>query len=314
MINVLASYSNIDAYGCILTGQYKAYNGLISNNIVYLHSHEENRCLTSLHLHQNNKNNIISYIPKHAQIFSYAVSLIPFLSHNDPTRALMAANMQKQAIPLAMPQAPLIGTGEERSVMHNTYNNIIAKATGIITSVDCTKIVIYEVIQNKYRAYLLPKPEMCHQQTCFKLRPIVYPLQAIKKGETLAECQSSDNGEMSLGANLLIALICWNGFNYEDSVLISKSIVENGTFNSLHIMDLESKVIKNQFGKDLLTNNISSAPRKWLLNNGVIKVGSIVFKNDVLIGKLSPIGPLIEQHKNSKLNNNMWDTSLRVPE
>ncbi len=140
--------------------------------------------------------------------------------------------------------------------------------------------------------YVIPKPSKTNQDSCLRLRPVVNSLQLVRKGEVLAECQSSDNGEMSLGANLSVAFMCWDGFNYEDSILISKRIIEEGILDSIHIMELEIKVNRTQFGNDLLTNEIKQIPfihRKCLLENGIIELGSMVFKGDVLVGKLSPI-------------------------
>ncbi len=185
-----------------------------------------------------------------AQVFSSAVCLIPFLEHNDPTRALMAANMQKQAIPLLKPQGPLIGTGEEHNVMRNTGDNITALNDGMVTTVDSNKVIIYESGRPKHRVYTLPTIEKTNQETCQRIRNVVNPGQMVRSGDVIAECQSSCNGEMSLGANLLVAFMCWKGYNYEDSVILSESVINKGTFKSMHIMDLESKVMKTKHGDE----------------------------------------------------------------
>ncbi|MFP3039926.1 MAG: hypothetical protein ACKESA_01270, partial [Candidatus Hodgkinia cicadicola] len=199
--------------------------------------------------------------------------------------------MQKQAIPLTIPQTPLIRTGEESTITSNTYYNIITHSNSIVIDVNPTKIIIYETNYNKYKIYLLSKPNKSNQETCLRLRPIVNTSQILNPGNIIAECQSSSNGNISLGANLLVAFMCWNGFNYEDSVLISESVVSNGTLDSLHIMELKTKINKTQFGKEWLTNDLKMVPIKhyWYLpKDGIVKSGWVVRENDILVGKLSP--------------------------
>ncbi len=336
LVVALSLYANIDVNGYILTAYHKVRYGRISNDIVYLNSYEEEKYCISLSNNicfdndisclSDNKFKIIKRkeaalcIISPIQVFSCVVNLIPFLSHNDPTRALMAANMQKQAIPLAIPQAPLIGSGLEYDIMKNTYHNIIARKMSIVISVDTIKIVVYEITLNKYKVYLLPQPSKSNQGTCLKLRPVVYPCQIVHYGDVLAECQSSDNGEMSLGANILVAFMCWEGFNYEDSILVSSSVVEKGTLDSLHIMDLEVKVLKTLFGIELLTNELESVlPKhyKYLPKNGIVAIGSFVREGDVLVGKLSPVvNNFINEINGNRdqFKTHMIDSSLKVPE
>ncbi|MFP3039859.1 MAG: DNA-directed RNA polymerase subunit beta, partial [Candidatus Hodgkinia cicadicola] len=256
------------------------------------------------------------------QLFSPAVGLIPFLNHNDPTRALMAANMQKQAIPLSMPQFPLVGTGLECCIARSVCYDIVAQKAGIIISVDTIKIIVYEVIQNRYKVYLLPKFSKSNQGTCLKLKTIVYPYQIICQNEVLAECQSNDNCEISLGTNLLVTFMCWDGFNYEDSILISSTIINNGILDSFHMMDFEIKVVKTPLGIERLTNElklISLKYYKYLPKNGIVTIGTLVREGDVLVGKLSPAidnftNKIDRDNNGNKFKVYMVDSSLRVPE
>ncbi|MFP3039925.1 MAG: hypothetical protein ACKESA_01260, partial [Candidatus Hodgkinia cicadicola] len=219
-------------------------------------------------------------------------------------------------------QSPLVGTGLEYCVMRNTYCNIVSQKTSIIISVDTTKIIVYEVIKKRYKVYLLFNSSRFNKGICFKLRPIVCPRQIVRQDDVLADCQSSSNGEMSLGANLLVTFMCWDGFDYEDSILISSAILENGILDSLHIMNLEVKVIKTLFGIDLLTNNLESISfkhYKYLPKNGIVAIGSLVREGDVLVGKLSPIINSSMDGTDKIKNENrfeiyMVDSSLRVPE
>ena len=190
--------------------------------------------------------NLISNV----QVFSSAVRLIPFLEHNDPTRVLMAANMLKQAIPPLNPRPPLVGTGEEYNVMRDTGHNVVARNDGTVISVNSKRIIVYEPIDQKQRVYLLPQVEKSNQEMCQRIRAVVNLGQTLKQGDVIAECQSSCNGEMSLGVNLLAAFMCWKGYNFEDSVIISDNVIRKGMFKSLHIIDFEIKVIKTSSGNE----------------------------------------------------------------
>ncbi|PIM96932.1 DNA-directed RNA polymerase subunit beta [Candidatus Hodgkinia cicadicola] len=307
LILSLTTSANVDVNGHIITGYFKTSNGLVSNNVVYLNyyeckdlkvsmSHRNDSSKWTLCFYQGttivvDKRSVDLTLTTEAQVFSSAVCLIPFLEHNDPTRALMAANMQKQAIPLLKPQGPLIGTGEEHNVMRNTGDNITALNDGMVTTVDSNKVIIYESGRPKHRVYTLPTIEKTNQETCQRIRNVVNPGQMVRSGDVIAECQSSCNGEMSLGANLLVAFMCWKGYNYEDSVILSESVINKGTFKSMHIMDLESKVMKTKHGDEWLSADIIEIPMKYrrhLDSNGIVKVGSNVREGDVLVGKLVP--------------------------
>ncbi|PIM95944.1 hypothetical protein [Candidatus Hodgkinia cicadicola] len=297
----LTTYSSIDVNGNILTAYYKVHNGLISNQIIYLSYLERLNYTTiipgskqfgdRITCERNNKISLTKLTEAEIcycsdiQFFSPSTNLIPFLKHNDPTRCLMAVNMEKQAIPLLTPQSPLIGTGTERLVTENCHNNIISKSNGIVTKVDSTKIIIYTTSTNRYFVYKLPSNEHNNQNIYIRIRPIVLPSQLVSKGELIAECQSHYHGELSLGTNLLVAFMCWKGYNFEDSVLISSEIVSKGTFQSLHVIQLDIELRKDE----VLTNNIKTIPTKHLIhlqNNGIVKTGCKLHANDVIVGKI----------------------------
>ncbi|PIM95577.1 DNA-directed RNA polymerase subunit beta, partial [Candidatus Hodgkinia cicadicola] len=305
LVLALSSYASVDINGHIITAYFRTNNRSVSNNIVYLNHFESKRLNVGLPNNEDQdkwamclnegKAKIIESglidlnLVSNSQVFSPAVCLIPFLGHNDPTRALMAANMQKQAIPLLNPCPPLVGTGEEYNVMKSTGHNIIAHENGIVVSSDANRVVVYELKNKKKRAYFLPKTDKTNQGMCHRMRTVVNPGQRLRPGDVIAECQSSCDGEISLGVNLLAAFMCWNGYNFEDSVILSEDVINKGYFKSLHIIDLETKVMRTEFGDEWLSADIIEIPmkhRKWLDANGIVKKGSIVSEGDVLVGKL----------------------------
>ncbi|PIM96150.1 DNA-directed RNA polymerase subunit beta [Candidatus Hodgkinia cicadicola] len=307
LVTALSAYANVDVNGYISTGYYKTYNGLINRNIIYLNHFESKRlnvgltcnrsqekwtmCLNWNKIKITDRSVIDLSLVSDVQMFSHAVRLIPFLGHNDPTRALMAANMLKQAIPPLNPRPPLVGTGEEYAVMRDTGHNVVARNDGRVVNVDSKRIVVYEPRDQKQRVYTLPQSRKSNQDMCQRIRTVVYPGQRLKQGDVIAECQSSCDGEMSLGANLLVAFMCWEGYNFEDSVIISNNVINKGIFKSLHIINLKTTVKRTPSGNEWLSPNITDIPikyRRCLDSNGIVKVGSNVHEDDVLVGKLAP--------------------------
>ncbi len=304
----LASYAGIDINGYITTGYFKVYNKIITNDVVYLNFFDEKKyviaipskwdldkyvfCVDSNKVKVVEAENTMLVIPAWSQVFSPAVCLIPFLGHNDPTRALMAANMQKQAIPLLFPQSPLIGTGEETTIMEASNQNVVVKSESIVYSVDSKKIIIYNPTTACYRAYNLLKSMKTNQEMCFRLRVVVNRGQVLRPGSIIAECQSSYDGEMSLGINLMAAFMCWKGLSYEDSIVLSDRVISKGLFNSLHVLDLEVKVYETNYGAEWLTNKpvgVSKKTYQHLGPNGIAKKGWILREGDILVGKSTPI-------------------------
>ncbi|MGP1926896.1 MAG: hypothetical protein ACTS7C_00025 [Candidatus Hodgkinia cicadicola] len=306
LVNEFAMGAIVDESGHIASPYFKTYGGLISDQTVWLNHFKLNRfvmspfwmynskstaCVvrgTPLLCHRDSVNlNLVSG----SQLFSISVNLIPFLHHNDPTRALMAANMYKQAVPLINPSPPLVGTGYENAAIVATQHNVLATSDCYVISANSSTIVVYDTFTKVYKTYNLPIVRRTNQDTCFRLRNVVKPGQLLKSGDAIAECQSSSGNEMSLGVNLNVAFMCWGGFNYEDSVILSEDVVAKGLFQSLHVIELSTEVLKTAYGNEILTNKISSIDSHHLTNlsdDGLISIGASVTDGDVLVGKLTP--------------------------
>ena len=236
------------------------------------------------------------------QIVGVSASLIPFLEHDDANRALMGSNMQRQAVPLLKPQAPIVGTGLEAKVAVDSRNLINAEKDGVIEYVDANSITIkYERTEEErlvsFRddkvTYNLPKFLKTNQSTCINLKPIVKKGQKVKKGEILCEGFATEGGELALGANLKVAFMPWKGYNFEDAIVISERVVRDDVFTSIHVEEFEMEVRDTKLGEEELTPdipNVSEEATKDLDDNGIIRVGARVKEGDILIGKITPKG------------------------
>ena len=236
------------------------------------------------------------------QIVSVAASLIPFLEHDDANRALMGSNMQRQAVPLLRPEAPIVGTGLEKRVALDSRSIIVAEQDGVVESVDAKKIVLRYNLSEDHRitsfddelkTYELVKFRRTNQDTCVNLRPIVYKGQKISKGQPLCEGYATKGGELALGRNLKVAFMPWQGYNFEDAIVISESVVRNDIFTSIHIDEFELEVRDTKRGEEELTSeipNVSEESVKNLDENGIIRIGAEVKEGDILIGKITPKG------------------------
>ncbi len=236
------------------------------------------------------------------QIVSVAASLIPFLEHDDANRALMGSNMQRQAVPLLRPEAPIVGTGLEARLARDSRALVVAEANGIIEFVDSTKIVVrYDLTDNQrlvsfdaeLKTYELIKFRRTNQDTCINLKPIVFKGQKVIKGDILCEGYATQKGELALGRNLMVAFMPWQGYNFEDAIVISEKVVREDIFTSLHIEEFELEVRDTKRGEEELTSeipNVSEESVKNLDENGIIRVGSEVREGDILIGKITPKG------------------------
>ena len=236
------------------------------------------------------------------QIVSIAASLIPFLEHNDANRALMGSNMQRQAVPLLKPQAPVVGTGLEGRVAKDSRTLLVAEATGVVEYVDAREIRIrYEQTETDKlvsfgtdtKTYSLIKFRRTNQNTCINLKPIVRKGQKVEKGTVLCEGYATEGGELALGRNLQVAFMPWQGFNFEDAIVISEKVVKEDIFTSIHITEYELEVRDTKRGEEELTNdipNVSEEATKNLDENGLIRVGCEVGEGDILIGKITPKG------------------------
>ena len=236
------------------------------------------------------------------QITSIAASLIPFLEHDDANRALMGSNMQRQAVPLLKSQAPIVGTGLEGRVASDSRTLINAEGEGVVEYVDANEIKIrYERTENDrlvsfdddVKTYTLTKFKKTNQNTCINLKPIVIKGQKVTKGQVLCEGYATENGELALGRNLKVAFMPWQGYNFEDAIVISERVVSQDLFTSLHIEEFELEVRDTKRGEEELTSdipNVSEEATKDLDENGIIRVGAEVNGGDILIGKITPKG------------------------
>jgi DNA-directed RNA polymerase subunit beta len=236
------------------------------------------------------------------QIVSVAASLIPFLEHDDANRALMGSNMQRQAVPLLRPQAPIVGTGLERRVALDSRTLFRAEGDGTVLYVDANKIVIqYDLTEdeklvdfdNEIKTYYLVKFRRTNQDTTINHRPLVKKGDKVTSGQVLVEGYATNNGELALGRNLLVAFMPWQGYNFEDAIVISEKVVQDDIFTSIHIEEFEMEVRETKRGEEELTSeipNVSEEAVKHLDLNGIIRVGAEVKEGDILVGKITPKG------------------------
>lgn len=255
------------------------------------------------------------------QIVSVSASLIPFLEHDDANRALMGSNMQRQAVPLVKPEAPLVSTGMEYYVAKDSGQVVIAEEDGEVVSVTSTQIVVKG--ENGIRIYPLRRYQRSNQATCIDQRPIVSKGQKVKKGQVLADSSSTQNGELALGQNVLVAFISWEGGNYEDAVLVSEALVQEDIYTSIHIEEYETEAVDTKLGPEEITRdipNVSEEQLRDLDENGIIRIGAQVGPGDILVGKVTPKGET-ELSPEEKLLRAIFgerardvrDTSLRMP-
>jgi len=236
------------------------------------------------------------------QIVSIAASLIPFLEHDDANRALMGSNMQRQAVPLLRPEAPIVGTGLEGKIALDSRTLVLAEGKGVVDFVDAKKIVVrYDIseeeklvrFEDEYRTYNLVKFRRTNQDTCINLAPIVRKGDKVVKGQPLVQGYGTADGELALGRNLLVAYMPWQGYNFEDAIVISERVVRDDIYTSIHIEEFELEVRDTKRGEEELTSeipNVSEEAVKHLDENGVIRIGAEVREGDILIGKITPKG------------------------
>ena len=256
------------------------------------------------------------------QLVSVSAALIPFLEHDDANRALMGSNMQRQAVPLLKTEAPLVGTGLERKVAIDSGAVICSKASGIVTAVDAKKIIVTDKKGNEYLHRLL-NFEKSNQSMCLHQKPIVDLNEKVKKGQILADGPATSGGDLALGKNILIAFIPWEGYNYEDAILISERLRKDDVLTSLHVeeFDIESRTTK--LGDEEITREIPNVSEDALRNldeHGIIRVGAYVKPDDILVGKVTPKGETEPPAEEKLLRaifgdkaKDVRDTSLRLP-
>ncbi|PPR46869.1 MAG: DNA-directed RNA polymerase subunit beta [Alphaproteobacteria bacterium MarineAlpha5_Bin9] len=350
LINSLASYSRINQYGFIETPYRIVAGGKVTNNVIYLSAiDEEDYVIAQANAEIDKKgqfkNEIIScrqngeFITSSIdeidlmdvspqQLVSVASSLIPFLENDDANRALMGSNMMRQAVPLIKPQAPIIGTGMEHTVAVDSGSTLVAKRDGVVDQLDANRIVIRasesrSQKNSKVDIYSLLKFQRSNQNTCINQRPLVSVGEKITKGQIIADGPATDLGELALGRNVLVAFMPWNGYNFEDSILISEKIVHDDVFSSIHVEEFEVMARDTKLGPEEITRDVPNASEDLLKNldeTGMVYIGAEVKSGDILIGKVTPKGesPMTPEEKLLRAifgekAADVKDTSLRVP-
>ena len=318
LINSFASYSRTNQYGFIETPYRKVSNGKVSNEIVYLSAIDEGEHViaqANVTLDKNNKFVDDLVAVRHAsefelmspdrvdlmdvspqQVVSIAASLIPFLEHDDANRALMGSNMQRQAVPVLRAEKPLVGTGLESVVARDSGVCVVAKNNGVVETVDASRVVVRVTDKKADSAadiYNLIKYTRSNQNTCINQRPIVRVGDSVKRGDVLADGPSIDNGELALGQNIRIAFMPWNGYNFEDSILISEKVAREDRFTSIHIQEIVCVARDTKLGSEEITAdipNVGEGSLNKLDECGIVYVGAEVAPGDILVGKITPKG------------------------
>ena len=350
LINSLAVYARTNKYGFLETPYRKVENGHVVDQIDYLSAIEEGRFVIAQAnaaldekgklvddliscRHQNeftlstpDKIEYMDVSPK--QIVSVAASMIPFLEHDDANRALMGSNMQRQAVPTLRAEKPLVGTGMERTVAVDSGVTVVAKRGGVIESVDAARIVVRvnddETVAGEpgVDIYNLTKYTRSNQNTCINQRPLVLVGDEIASGDVLADGPSTDMGELALGQNLRVAFMPWNGYNFEDSILISEQVVKEDRFTTIHIEEMTCMARDTKLGSEEITGdipNVGEAALAKLDESGIVYVGAEVREGDILVGKVTPKGETQLTPEEKLLRaifgekaSDVKDTSLRV--
>ena len=322
LINSLATYARVNEFGFIESPYRFVKDGRVSDKIEYLTAdQEEGKVIAQANAEIDDKNYFVGKVtarqdgnflevsanevhlmdvsPK--QVISIAAGMIPFLEHDDANRALMGANMQRQGVPLLQAEAPFVGTGIEERVARDSKIVVIADEAGIVAAVDAKRIVVTKDgemprnqktdVKNGVYVYELRKFMRSNAGTCFNQKPIVELGQKVKAGQVIADGPSTDQGEMALGRNILVAFMPWNGYNFEDAILISEKVLREDIFTSIHIQEFEVIARDTKLGPEEITRDIPNIGEEALKNldhNGVIRIGAEVKPGDILVGKITP--------------------------
>ena len=354
LISSLSSYARINEYGFIeapyrkvekvLDANGNVINGKVTADVEYMPADEEDRyrvaqagepldengCFVNSRVLMRYREDIsevdrtdIDYVDvSPRQMISVATALIPFLENDDTNRALMGSNMQRQAVPLLKPEAPIVGTGIEHKIAYDSGVMVIAREGGEVSYVDADEIVVLESTGSVAR-YTLKKFVGSNQGTCINQRPIVSKGEKVRKGQVLADGHSTQNAELALGRNILIGFMAWEGYNYEDAILISEKLVKDDVFTSIHIEEHELEARDTKLGEEEITRDIPNVGDDALRNldeDGIIRVGAEVDSGDILVGKVTPKGETELTPEERLLRaifgekaREVRDTSLRVP-
>ena len=350
LINSLATYARVNKYGFIETPYRTVEHGKVSKDVIYLSAIEEGKhyiAQANVSLTKDNKfademviarnygdvlsvpADKIDYVdvsPK--QLVSVAAALIPFLENDDANRALMGSNMQRQAVPLVRTNAPLVGTGMESIVARDSGAAFAARRTGVVDQVDAKRIVIRateetDPSKSGVDIYTLAKFQRSNQNTCINQRPLVRVGDQVKQGDIIADGPSTDLGDLALGQNVLVAFMPWNGYNFEDSILLSERIVKDDVFTSIHIEEFDVMARDTKLGPEEITRDIPNVGEESLKNldeAGIVYIGAEVKPGDILCGKITPKGesPMTPEEKLLRAifgekASDVRDTSLRLP-
>jgi DNA-directed RNA polymerase subunit beta len=350
LINSLATFARVNKYGFVETPYRKVKDGRVTDEVIYLSAMEEGRYhVAQANVALDNKGRFTDdlVVCRHAgdvlmitpdkvdymdvspkQLVSVAAALIPFLENDDANRALMGSNMQRQAVPLVRAEAPFVGTGMEGVVARDSGAAIAARRTGVIDQIDATRIVIratedLDPTKSGVDIYRLMKYQRSNQSTCINQRPLVKVGDLVRKGDIIADGPSTDLGELALGRNVLVAFMPWNGYNFEDSILLSERIVKDDVFTSIHIEEFEVMARDTKLGPEEITRDIPNVSEEALKNldeAGIVYIGAEVRAGDILVGKITPKGesPMTPEEKLLRAifgekASDVRDTSLRVP-
>jgi DNA-directed RNA polymerase subunit beta len=350
LINSLATFARVNKYGFIEAPYRRVRDGRVTNEVVYLSAMEEGKysvAQANTPIDDDGKLTEDLIVCRHAgdiamlspekvdfmdvspkQLVSVAAALIPFLENDDANRALMGSNMQRQAVPLVRSDAPLVGTGMESVVARDSGAAIAARRAGIIDQVDATRIVVRatgetDAAKPGVDIYRLMKYQRSNQSTCINQKPLVRVGDIVQKGDIIADGPSTDLGDLALGRNVLVAFMPWNGYNFEDSILLSERIVKDDVFTSIHIEEFEAMARDTKLGPEEITRDIPNVSEEALKNldeAGIVYIGAEVVAGDILVGKITPKGesPMTPEEKLLRAifgekASDVRDTSLRVP-
>ncbi len=350
LINSLATFAQVNRYGFIESPYRKVANGRVTDDVVYLSAMEEakytvaqanakiddegnfiedmvvTRCAGEVAMTPVDQVTLMDVSPR--QLVSVAAALIPFLENDDANRALMGSNMQRQAVPLLRSDAPFVGTGMESVVARDSGAAITARRSGVVDQVDSTRIVIRATEETDptkppIDIYTLKKFQRSNQSTCITQKPLVHVGDVLQVGDIIADGPSTDLGELALGRNVLVAFMPWNGYNYEDSILLSERIVKDDIYTSIHIEEFEVMARDTKLGPEEITRDIPNVSEEALRNldeAGIVYIGAEVKPGDILVGKITPKGesPMTPEEKLLRAifgekASDVRDTSLKVP-
>ncbi len=351
LIVSLSTYARVNEFGFIETPYKLVDDGRVGDNIRFMTAIEEENqiiapsdCLLDINgkfveelISVRKGDDFISVVPEDIklmdvspnQLVSVAAALIPFLEHDDANRALMGSNMQRQAVPLMCPEVPVVGTGMEAVVARDSGAVLSARRAGIVESIDASRIIVRadhpeeDGVDTGVDIYTLSKYQRSNQDTCFNQKPIVDVGDHVERKEILADGPATDNGELALGRNVMVAFMSWGGYNYEDSILVSERIVREDVYTSIHIEEFETMARDTKLGKEEITRDIPNVGEESLRDldeSGIIRIGVSVKPGDILVGKITPKGETQLSAEEKLLRaifgekaSDVRDTSLRVP-